>query len=78
MQFHERWIECLQALVNIVETMGVSDVCHRDLPMSQEFPAGSSFLRGSIPCVRTYLFYFIPSHCVPTLEIINDKTCKCL
>lgn len=59
MKFHERWIQCLQALVNIVETIEVSYVCHRDLPMGQEFPAGSSFPRRSIPCVMTFIYLFI-------------------
>lgn len=40
MQFCERW-ECLQVLVNIVETIEVSNICHGDLPMCQKFPAGS-------------------------------------
>lgn len=41
MQFHARLTECLQADADVVETIAVSYVCHKGLPMRQEFPAGS-------------------------------------
>lgn len=41
MQFHAKWTECLKADIDIVETIAVSYVCHRGLPMRQEFPASS-------------------------------------
>lgn len=39
MQFHARWAECLQAEVDVAETIAVSYVFHRGLPIRQEFPA---------------------------------------
>lgn len=36
MQFHARWAECLEAEVDVAETIAVS---YRGLPIRQEFPA---------------------------------------
>ena len=41
MQFHTRQTECLQADIDIAENIAFLYVCHRGLPMRQEFPAGS-------------------------------------